>query len=320
MTASRRVLLVLAVLGGLVALVGLISYYRAPGSLYPLAISAFQLYFMLGSVAGAVLFAFLRGRTGWIGLACCVAMVLWTIVVRAPYFVATTVPPGRDITVLTANLRIGSASPQRIVQLVRSNSVDVAMLEELTPSESSELTAAGLRTLLPYGLAHPAEGGAGTALLSKYPVHDAAVDPAFPFAFISGRVAVPGFSPAPTMVALHLYGPYPSAETPFWRQDIARVGPVLQHLPTDAPVIVGGDFNAPPSVPQFRALLTGGYADAAEQAGAGLTPTYPANRLIPLIAIDHVLTRGAVAHRADSVSLDGSDHRGLVVTVRLPTG
>jgi endonuclease/exonuclease/phosphatase family metal-dependent hydrolase len=193
------------------------------------------------------------------------------------------------------------------------------MLEELTPDEAERLQAAGLDKLLPYAQLAPRWNAAGSGLVSKYPLSDRAVRDDFPFEFVSARVAVPGLAQRPTVVALHMYGPYPGQQTPQWRRDIAHVQPVLQGLPSDAPVVVGGDFNATTSMVQFRRLLTGGYADAADQAGAGLTPTYPANRLVPLIAIDHVLTRAAVARSVDSVRLPGSDHRGLLVTVRLPS-
>ena len=84
-------------------------------------------------------------------------------------------------------------------------------------------------------------------------------------------------------------------------------------------MVVGGDFNATPDTAQFRDVLAAGYDDAADQAGAGLTRTYPSDRWFPpLIAIDHVLCRGAAtAVRASTVEIDGSDHRALLVHLRL---
>jgi endonuclease/exonuclease/phosphatase (EEP) superfamily protein YafD len=96
---------------------------------------------------------------------------------------------------------------------------------------------------------------------------------------------------------------------------------VLDGLPAGRPVIVGGDFNATPDVAQFRSVLRTGFADAADQAGAGMTRTYPADRWFPpLIAIDHVLTRGgAVATGVQTVSISGSDHRALLARIAVPT-
>ncbi len=62
--------------------------------------------------------------------------------------------------------------------------------------------------------------------------------------------------------------------------------------------------------------MTGGYHDAAEQAGAGHTRTYPSDASYPpLIAIDHVLTFDAVATSAKTLTVPGSDHRALLTTI-----
>jgi endonuclease/exonuclease/phosphatase (EEP) superfamily protein YafD len=312
------VLIILGTLGLFAGVVQLVAYYWRPHSILALAAAASFPYVMIGTLIGAVLFAFARGLYGWIGLGVSAGLLAWAILTLAPLFVAATVPPGRDVVVLTANLRLGTASPAGLVDIVRTHQVDVLMLEELTPLEARELQDAGLDSVLPYGRLEPGYNTSGTGLLSRYPVSDVVVRTGFPFPVITARVAVPGVAVAPTMVALHVFGPYPGAQTATWAQNIARLRPVLAQLPSDAPVVVGGDFNATGSVAQFRALLTGGYADATEQAGAGWTPTYPANKFVPFIEIDHVLTRDAVAHTVDSLQVPGSDHRGLLVTVRLP--
>ena len=71
----------------------------------------------------------------------------------------------------------------------------------------------------------------------------------------------------------------------------------------------------------FRKLLTNGYRDAAEQAGAGRTFTYPSNRRFPpIIGIDHVLTRNCTAVSMRTVEIAGTDHRALLTTVMVPRG
>jgi endonuclease/exonuclease/phosphatase family metal-dependent hydrolase len=120
--------------------------------------------------------------------------------------------------------------------------------------------------------------------------------------------------PGWAFVALHLSPPY---DQPFgiWRREIAALRGTLAGLPDRAPVIAAGDFNATVDHAQFRDLLSGGYHDAAEDAGAGYLPTYPDDRWWgPLIGIDHVLTRGrASAFAADTFSVPNSDHRALLV-------
>ena len=69
----------------------------------------------------------------------------------------------------------------------------------------------------------------------------------------------------------------------------------------------------------FRNLLRSGYRDAAEQSGAGIEPTFPANwRLPPFIAIDHILSRSCTATSLRTIKIPGSDHRGLAATVMIP--
>lgn len=86
-------------------------------------------------------------------------------------------------------------------------------------------------------------------------------------------------------------------------------------------MIVAGDFNATVDMRPFRDLLGAGYRDAAEQSGAGLTRSFPADSALPpLIGIDHILTRNSTATAARTVRIDGSDHLGLIATVHLRSG
>lgn len=315
---TRRVLIILGTVGLAVAALGLVARYHAPGSIVPLALAALSPYLMSCAVVAGVLFAIARGTVGWAGLALCTVLVVVAVAGQVPLFVAETVPPGgRDVVVLTANLRLGSADPHAVVAAVRAHHVDVLMLEELTTPELAALKAAGLDGELPYGEPSARNNASGTGLFSRYPLDGARIDYDFAFSLVTARVRIPGVSAEPSVVALHVFGPYPARYTAEWAAELGRLPRLL--AAQVGPVLVGGDFNATIDVPQFRGLLRNGYADATEQAGAGFTPTYPADRAFPpLLAIDHVLTRGAVAHSVDSIELPGSDHRGLLVTVRLP--
>ena len=67
-------------------------------------------------------------------------------------------------------------------------------------------------------------------------------------------------------------------------------------------------------------MLDTGYEDAAAEAGAGLTPTWPSGRLFPPpVTIDHVLAdaRCRVA-RVTVHDLPGSDHRAVLAELVLP--
>jgi endonuclease/exonuclease/phosphatase (EEP) superfamily protein YafD len=271
-------------------------------------------YLVLGAPLALVVLVI--GRQ-WLGAVLAAALTAVLLVPYVPLYVATTPPrDGRALMVMTANLRLGLARPDAVVAEVREHRVEVLMLQELTLDEQDRLVAAGLDELLPYRESLPGDGAAGTGLWSRYPLRDVEFPTGYTFAFVVARVAVPGMSPAPTAVALHMAGPVPNAGA--WTRDIDRLPETLRSLAHEGPVLVGGDFNATPDVVQFRNILSLGYRDAADQAGAGITRSFPSDRWYPpLIAIDHVVTRDAVATSVRTIEIPGSDHRALLVAVTL---
>ena len=56
------------------------------------------------------------------------------------------------------------------MRLVARRHADVLTVDELTAAEYTRLTAAGLSRPLPFHLAAPYPGGAGTGIWSRYPL------------------------------------------------------------------------------------------------------------------------------------------------------
>jgi endonuclease/exonuclease/phosphatase (EEP) superfamily protein YafD len=108
----------------------------------------------------------------------------------------------------------------------------------------------------------------------------------------------------------------------YFRDDIGRFPTTLRAAARDAgsgAVIVAGDLNSTYDMRPFRQLLDAGYRDAAEQAGAGLTRSFPSQSWTgPVVGIDHVLVRNATATAAQTVPVSGSDHRGLSTVIEIP--
>jgi endonuclease/exonuclease/phosphatase (EEP) superfamily protein YafD len=312
---GRIALTLLGSLAGVIALVGVIAHYRPPHQPVLLGISAFAPYLMLAAPVAAVLLAVGRRWIPTVAAAALTALWLWT---QVPLYLSADPPAHAGAVVtMTSNLRLGQGSPQAVVDAVRTHHVEVLMLEELTPDEQGRLIAAGLDRVLPFHESDPRVAAEGTGLWSRYPLHDATRRTDFDFAFITARVAVPGLAREPFVAALHMSGPWPHSAD--WGDDIRHLRTVLPTLGAGDSVIAAGDFNATPDIAQFRDLLVDGYRDGAEQAGAGVTQTYPSDRWFPpLIAIDHVLTRDAVGRSAATVEIPGSDHRALVVSVAVP--
>ena len=318
MNRWRIVAATLGVLCALAAVLGVIAHLRAPHSSNIIGLSAFAPYLMLCAVPALVLLGILRW---WVGVG--VALLVTAIAVSTQwrlYVPAAPLANGVDVVTMTANLRLGSADPASVIAAVRAHHVTLLMTEELSSTELDRLIAAGLPSLLPHRLTAPRSSASGVGIWSAYPLRDEIKRTDFTFAFVTAEVAVPGVANLPVAVALHMPGPWPQSAA-HWDHDIHHLPHVLPTLAPGQPVIVGGDFNATPDVGEFRDLLTDGYHDAAQQAGAGLTPTYPSSQVLPpLIAIDHVLTRGAVGRSAITVHIDHSDHRALVTTIQVPAG
>ena len=143
----------------------------------------------------------------------------------------------------------------------------------------------------------------------------------YDMAFVSGQIRVPGIAIDPTVVVPHIPGPWPGPIDD-WRRDLDRLPVTLFEVAEGTgggAVVIAGDLNSTTDMRPFRRLLRDGYRDAAEQSGAGIEPTFPADwRLPPFIAIDHILTRGCTATSLRTMKIPGSDHRGLLATVMIP--
>ena len=278
-----------------------------------IVLASFSRYVALAAVGSAALFAIRRQR-----LATVLAIVLtgWLVVAEVPLFVGRSpTVHGPALTVLQANVRLGSADPARLVAQVRADDVDVLTVDELTPDETSRLTAAGLGTTLRYRFVAPEGGGLGTGIWSRYPLGDRTRHDDFAFAVLSVSVAVPGAAPVDVW-AVHLLPPWPYASAT-WVREIARLGPLIDAAgPT---TLVAGDFNATYDNRQFPPAPPDRFPRCRETRGVFSLGTYPRDRSFPpILTLDHLLLRRADPAAVRTVPLTGSDHRGLLVRVTVP--
>lgn len=249
-----------------------------------------------------------------------------TVAVQASwYYVArpTDVEAHKDIRVLSSNLRYGRADPVSFVALAES-SADVITVAELTPESVSRFTEAGIAEAFPHSLLLPAPGPGGIGLWSRYPLTPLSASRHRGVQMPAGRLAVPGLRHEPVLASAHIMSPVSDRQSTVedWSNGMAGAKAQLDNFAAVAgpgAVIVGGDYNSTPDMRQFRDLLTNGYHDAVEQTGSGFAPTFPADtRFPPVITIDHVLTRNAVAASVMTIEMPGSDHRSLLATIEVP--
>lgn len=228
-------------------------------------------------------------------------------------------PPERRLVVMSANLLLGEADTADLVRLVREHDVDVLSLQELTPQAAARLDAAGIGALLPGRVLRPRSGAAGSGLLARRPLRRVHDGDDGPHAQLQASLAPAHAGGELRLVAVHPYPPVSRGRTRAW-QTVLRGLPEVRE--EDVPHLLIGDFNATLDHRELRRLLARGYTDAADAAGEGLRPTWPAGLLRrPPITIDHVLIPRTFAVRRLSVHpLSGSDHRAVLAELVLPAG
>ncbi len=217
-------------------------------------------------------------------------------------------PADRRLVVMSANLRLGRASADRVMALVRRYDVDVLSLVELSPAAVARLDAAGARTRLPDRVLAPGVYARGIGVMARRPL--SAVGAAAP---LDGRLEValkPARGAELRIVAVHPIPPTSGQRARAWRDQLLDLpGPDDGGVPN----VLLGDFNGTLDNRVLRDVLARGYVDAADATGAGLRPTFPVGAVFPPITIDHVLLpRSVKVHRLGVHEIGGSDHRALV--------
>jgi endonuclease/exonuclease/phosphatase (EEP) superfamily protein YafD len=322
---SGRRAVALAMLGMIAALVAAALIARAqPVTNMPRLVLAVGAPYVALAAAIVVAVALWRRRSVVaVGTAALVTAVLaqqvsWYYLGRP-----SDVGPHAEVRVMAANINRGQADASSFVEIAE-HSADVITVAELTPEAVARFAQAGINDAFRHLHLIPAPDAGGIGIWSRYPLrvlsaprHRGALLPA-------AQVRIPGVRFDPVLAGVHVFSPVADRMNNIegWRNEMAGAQAQLDNLAAAAgpgAVIVGGDYNSTPDVRQFRDLLTDGYRDAVDQAGSGFAPTFPSDtRYPPVITIDHVLVRNATAASAHTADIRGSDHRAVLVTVRVP--
>lgn len=222
---------------------------------------------------------------------------------------------GPHLRIMAANLYLGRADAQTIVNLVQRQQVDMLTLLELTPTEVSALDRAGLSKVLPYRVFDDRPGGDGSGIAAKFPLRKVILMPETVLSSPSAVVDLPGREDL-ELTAVHIQPPLSDRSTSTWRSELSRLP---RATPRDRVRILAGDFNASLDHTAFRDLVDRGYADAGEETGEGLEATWSSLPTGPPITIDHILADARCAISSYAVhDLPGSDHNAIVAEVILP--
>ncbi len=237
-----------------------------------------------------------------------------------PRGVSRPQPPagGRVLRVLSVNMFFGQGDAEVIVALVREAGADVLCLQELTADAVTRLKQAGLDELLPHTLhelrgSKPASNGSG--IYSRFPLGEGPAVPLSTMAQPTALLELPDGDEA-ELICVHPRAPGVRrwGGPTRWRDELRALPP-----PGELPRVLAGDFNATLDHAAFRDVLRLGYADAAQQTGNALVPTWGMPGKGALVPLDHVLVSPGCAVRAFSVHVvPRSDHRAVYAEIQLP--
>lgn len=222
---------------------------------------------------------------------------------------------GSTLTVMSLNMYYGWADLSQVAAEVERVQPDIVVLQEVTIQSVEGIEAPGWRARFPHRVGRPAADWVATNMLvfSRYPLH-AIADAPEDAPIVVLRADVPG-GPV-TLVAVHVTNPV--VDMAAWVSELQRAEDAVRRA--SGPTIALGDFNAVREHQPLRQLLERtGLKDAAEEAGAGWIPTFPADSLLPLISLDHVLvSQDFVASFVGTIRVAGTDHLGLQAELLMP--
>ncbi|GAA3092376.1 endonuclease/exonuclease/phosphatase family protein [Streptomyces rectiviolaceus] len=239
------------------------------------------------------------------------------VALLAPRFIPhhqQQVPPqAPELRVATLNTHVGREDARALVQLVKSERIDVLAVQELPSAGIAALAEADVDKVLPYQELHPEHD---SSLYSRIPLEHGGplkADTAWPQT--TAHVTVAGR--AVRLVAVHTY--YPLGDAKRWDRDLTALTSVARDSGPDTVFL--GDFNASLDHAPMRDLLaSGGLTDTHAELGKGWARTWPADKglLPPLVQLDHVLHGSGLAGiSVGERTVPGTDHRAVIATLAL---
>lgn len=221
--------------------------------------------------------------------------------------------PGPAVSIAHFNLLYINEQLDRDVAVIGGTDADVLTFCELTPRHLHTLHGSGLADRYPHRVESPGPYATGTALWSRFPL-TAVEGPEIEHHTVAADIDTGAGRPT-RVVVIHTRSPMHHVGE--WIDDLHEIEE--EPIPDERPAVIIGDFNAAWGHPGFRALARAGWRDAHRALGRGLTNSWPTDRrwAPPFVRLDHALVnRCTEVVRATDVDVPGSDHRGIVVSVR----
>ena len=241
-------------------------------------------------------------------------ITLLTIPALIPYLIRSNAQPSRDpvLTMLVLNVHTKNTKREDVVHVLQTRSADVIGVLEVNQVWADAL--ATLSVEYPYTVFEPRDDNFGLALLSKRPLSQVKSDA---LQRNQPPTIIAQIEAGPHKVLLSLTHPVPPISTESFNLRNSQLDSIASMLSDEPMSVLMGDLNCSPWSPFFERLLRNGRLRDTRK-GVGLLPTWPSQFPLLLTPIDHILVgQRIVSSSLESVSIPGSDHRGLFAQVSL---
>ena len=213
----------------------------------------------------------------------------------------------KRLRVAQFNVHGDHADNAAVIDVIRQFDPDVATLVELVPTNQAVLDA--LKAHWPYQVTCWDKAECDLAIISKHP-----------FTATSSRglwLGAPYVTATlgPEYNGLNVLGTH-TARFPFARAQMVQVTELARFLESvHGPLLVMGDFNATPF-----SRVTQSFAERLGLTRQTSLPSWPADRGLPQLAIDHIFTSAGIrtldSERAGPAA--SSDHLPIALTLAVP--
>lgn len=217
---------------------------------------------------------------------------------------------------LSANIFLRNADPQ-LGASIAGLDPDVIVFAEFGPENEARLRAEGVFETLPFSVSD-GPNSTNLTVYSRFPFSSPPRTVPVPTDG-SNKVLIVDIDLGPQIVRLVGVHPPPGlgSDHPAFLQTMRTLREEVRQSPH--PIVLAGDFNGSRWVPAVGELLGAGLTSSHEALGYGLSASWPEGVVIPpFMRLDHVLYGdGVAAVKLSDVVLRGSDHRGIVVDLKV---
>lgn len=281
-------------------------------------VSSFTPYGLIAwLLATIVLFSSGRGLGRLVALIPLAALFANAVILVPYYDISYQAPSGTNPTlrVMSLNLHYGQADTGQLLAKVNQEKPDLLILTEFTTQNEAMFTDPAWQQLLPYHLGASGRASynrfngdsSGTQVLSRVPITELGRTVGTTATNISVSLEIDGRRLV--LIAAHPVNPV-RGKVDGWLSDAQILTDFTRNY-NQQPLVVVGDLNSVPEHLTVQNLLT---ANRLHQTVQGWQPTFPTDRLFPLITIDHVLASAEFATVSVSrFKVSNTDHLGTVV-------